>query len=144
MADYRSMFDRDYIGAWDLGGKDVTVTIANVKAGELTSQGNRKSKKPIVFFQGKDKGFALNKTNAKTIAQLYGNDTTQWVGKRITIFPTTTTFGSETVDCIRVRPRIPQAQARSNGRRAEEPAPLEPDAEAIAEMAADREPGMEG
>lgn len=115
MPDYRSMFDRDYIGAWDLLGKDVTVTIARVEAGTLTSQGNKKTKKPIVWFEGREKGLALNKTNARTIADMYGNDTVKWVGKRITIWPTTTQFGRETVECIRVRPNVPGAQKRSNG-----------------------------
>ncbi len=35
MPDYRGMFDRDYIGSWDLPG-DVIVTISEVKAGEVT------------------------------------------------------------------------------------------------------------
>jgi hypothetical protein len=109
--DYRAMFDRDYIGSWDLGGKDVTVTISKVSAGELTAQGGRKSKKPIVWFAGKEKGLVLNKTNAKAIAGMYGADTRQWVGKLITVYPTTTSMGSETVDCIRVRPRVPNGAA---------------------------------
>lgn len=108
MPDYRSMFDRDYIGSWDLGGKDVTVTISKVLAGELTAQGGRKSRKPIVYFEGKEKGFVLNKTNAKTIAGLYGTDTAEWVGKGITIYATTTQMGGDTVDCIRVRPVMPK------------------------------------
>jgi len=116
MADYRSMFDRDYVGAWDLGGKDHVVQIARVKAGELTAQGGRKSKKPIIWFEGREKGLVLNKTNAKAIAGLYGNDTEQWIGKRITIYPTTTHMGSEVVDCIRVRPTAPQEPARGRGK----------------------------
>ncbi len=107
MSDYRAMFDRDYIGAWDLGTKDVTVVIAKVAAGELTAPGGRKTKKPVVHFNGKEKGLALNKTNAKTIAAMYGNDTTEWVGKAIAMYATTTTFGNETVECIRVRPTAP-------------------------------------
>lgn len=110
--DYRAMFDRDYIGAWDLQGKDVTVTISRVQAGELTAQGGRKSKKPIIWFEGREKGLVLNKTNAKTIAAMYGTDTTEWPGKRITMFPTTTTMGSDTVDCIRVRPQVPPAAGK--------------------------------
>ena len=108
MSDYRSMFDRDYIGAWDLSGKDVVVTIASVAAGELTGTGGKKAKKPIVKFEGKEKGFALNKTNGKIIAGMFGPDTTKWVGKRITIFPTMTSFGSEQMECIRVRPVEPK------------------------------------
>jgi hypothetical protein len=110
------MFDRDYIGSWDLNGREATVRIRSVEAGVLTSQGNRKTKKPIIHFEGKDKGLALNKTNAKAIAAMYGNDTTKWIGKAITIYPTTTTFGSETVDCIRVKQGIPQQSSRGNGR----------------------------
>ncbi len=37
MTDYRSMFDRDYIGAWDLP-HDVTVTIAKVEAKKIRNK----------------------------------------------------------------------------------------------------------
>lgn len=131
MADYRSMFDRDYIFAFDLDGRDVTVTISKVVAGELTGEGGRKSKKPIMFFEGKDKGLAINKTNGKTIASMYGNDTTKWIGERITLYPTTTQMGGETKDCIRVRPRIPQpnGERRPQQNRPRQAAPVQPAAE---------------
>ena len=49
MTDSRSMYDRDYIGAWDLSkDRDAVVTISNVKAGELVASGGRKSKKPVL------------------------------------------------------------------------------------------------
>lgn len=107
--DYRSMYDRDYIGHWDLGGRDVTVTISKVIAGELTAIGGRKSKKPIVYFEGKEKGLVCNKTNAKTIAALYGNVVENWVGKRITLYTSTTRdpSGGGDVECIRIRPKVP-------------------------------------
>ena len=109
-SDWRSMFDRDYIGAWDLPrGQDIPVTIARVEAGTLVAPGGRKSKKPVVYFEGKEKGFALNKTNAKAIAGMYGNDTAKWLGRRIAIYSTTTSFGGDTVDCIRVRPTPPKS-----------------------------------
>ena len=106
MPDYRTFFDRDYIGAWDLPG-DVTVTISKVEGRELISAGGRKTRKPVVWFEGKEKGLALNKTNSKIIATLYGNDTAGWVGKRVTLYPTKTSMGPETVDCVRVRPTVP-------------------------------------
>ncbi len=107
MPHWKSYMDRDFIFAFDLAGKDVDVEIAKVNAGELVSTGGRKTKKPVAFFKGKEKGLALNSTNCKTIASLYGNDTTNWIGKRITLYPTTTQMGGETVECIRVRPRAP-------------------------------------
>jgi len=106
--DYRGMFDHEYLGAWDVAGRDHTMEIARVAVAELTGDAGRKSKKPIVYFRDSDKGLALNKTNARTIAGLYGNDTRAWVGKRITLFATTTTFGRETVECIRIRPELPR------------------------------------
>jgi hypothetical protein len=51
------MFDRDYIAACDLGGKDVSVKIVKVVAGDLTGAGGRKAKKPIIYFEGKEKAF---------------------------------------------------------------------------------------
>lgn len=114
MPHWKSYMDRDYIFAFDLNGKDVIVTIAKVVAGELTGQGGRKSKKPVLFFEGKERGLALNATNSKAIAALYGNYTEKWIGKRITLYPTTTQMGGETVECIRVRPTAPNGSARAS------------------------------
>jgi hypothetical protein len=119
--DFRTMFDKDYLYAFMLGGREVTVEIASVKAGKLTGEGGKSSKKPICHFKGKDKPLALNVTNCKTIAAMYGNDTAAWVGKRITIYPTTTDFGGKTCECIRVRQGIP----KSNGKSEPEPPPAE-------------------
>ena len=108
MTDYRTMFDRDYIGAWDLP-HDATVTIAKVEAKKIRNKSNANTK-PILHFVGKEKELVCNKTNGKTIAAMYGTDVEKWIGKRITMYATTTTFGPDTVDCIRVRPGIPQGK----------------------------------
>lgn len=114
MPHYKTMYDeKDMLFDFDLGGKEVTVTIEKVWAGEISGEQGRKSKKPFVSFKGKTKKLALNKTNGKTIAQMYGTDTAAWVGKSITIYPTTTTFGNDTVGCIRVKPVIPRGSTKS-------------------------------
>jgi len=113
MTHYRTMYDADYIGSWDLPpGKDITVTIKAVAAGKLTAQGGGTNKKPIIEFVGKEKKCIINKTNAKTIAAMYGNMVEEWVGKRITLYVTQTrdpSTGGE-IDCIRVRPKVPAAK----------------------------------
>lgn len=112
MTDYRSMYDRDYIGHFDLpGGKDLTLTIKNVVGGELTAMGGRKSKKPIVHFKQAVKPLICNKTNAKTIAAMYGNAVEQWKGKAVTLFVSTTRdpSGGGEVECIRIRPKVPNS-----------------------------------
>ena len=109
MPHWKSMMTLEYLYAFDLKGKDVTLTIERVTAGELKGTDGKKSKKPLVYFaEGKDKRpLAFNSTNCKITAALYGNDTAGWIGKRITIYPTTCEAFGQTVDCVRVRPKIP-------------------------------------
>lgn len=124
MSDYRTMFDKEHIGAWDLAGRDVVVEIAAVKAGKV-GHGNKASKKPILSFRGKSKTMTCNITNASIIAQLYGNDTRKWVGKRVTLYPTLTSFGGKEVDCIRIRPQAPGANTKAREEDFEQPDPEE-------------------
>lgn len=114
MPDFRTMYDKDFIYAYDLEGRDVTATIERVTAGEVVGTGGKKSKKPVVYFRGSQKGLALCVTNGRTIAALYGNKTEEWVGKRITMFPSQTSFGGQTVDCIRIRPSVPTAKTKDH------------------------------
>lgn len=114
--DYRLLFPSDYLAAPDLRGKDATLTIRRVLVEDLkTKEGTEK--KGIVYFEEtkakadqdgtKEKRLVLNKTNAKTIAKMYGNEIEKWAGCRVTLFPTTTPAFGETVDCIRIRPQVP-------------------------------------
>jgi len=105
------MFDAKWLVAAHLQGRDVTVVIDSVRAGEVIGEGGRKDKMPVLKLKGKDLPLGLNKTNCKTVAGMYGPDTTKWVGQAITLYPTTCR-GKEgnTVDCIRIRPEIPQRQ----------------------------------
>jgi len=110
MPHYRTMMDRDSLGAWDLP-TDKTATIERVEAAQLPGAGKIKaSRKPIIHFKGTPKVLIVNSTIGKTIAGMYGNDTDGWVGKRITLYGTTCRGADgSTVECIRVRPKIPTA-----------------------------------
>lgn len=106
--DVRSMYDKEFLYAYDLQGRDITVTIAKVTQGKLVGVGGKSSKKPVIYFKGKEKGLGLCITNARIIAAIYGGfEVDKWVGRSITLYPTTTTFGGATVDCIRIRPTKP-------------------------------------
>lgn len=116
--DYRTQFDKDQIAAWDLKGRDVTLTIARWKQEKVGGfDGKKKSSKIYIWFREKQKNgdpikpFICNITNAATIAGMHGKVVEHWIGKRITLYPTTTSFGRQTVDCIRIRPEIPGAGA---------------------------------
>ncbi len=101
-------FPSNYIKASDLNGKPWDMKIRTVAMEDL-GQGSDKDSKPVVYFDGAQKGLVLNKTNATNIAKVYGDDTGNWTGKDIQVFPTTTEFKGETVDAIRVRV-VPEAQ----------------------------------
>jgi hypothetical protein len=101
-----SAFPSKYIKASDLQDQEVTVVIASCEIEEV-GNAQKKEEKPVLYFKDKDKGFVLNKTNAKIIAKLYGDDTDDWIGKPITIYPTEVEFAGEMVESIRVRSKAP-------------------------------------
>lgn len=96
-----SAFPSKYLKAEDLGEARLVVTIDRVTV-EAIGQ-DSKDKKPIVYFRGKEKGLALNKTNAKSISKILGTDETDdWSGGQIGIYQTETDFQGDRVACIRV------------------------------------------
>lgn len=144
MADYRSMFDANYLYSFDLKGRDVTATIKEVKVGKLKNAQQKEERKPVIFFaESKDKrGLVANKTNCRTIAAMYGNDVDAWIGKRITLFPTQCDAFGKPADCIRIRPIIP-TKGKSAGEFAEAQVMPPPEAPEHADMN-EREPGSDG
>jgi hypothetical protein len=73
--------------------------------------------------KGTDKGFALNATNGKTIASLYGNIVEAWSGKKITLYKSMTRSpqGDGDVECIRVRPTVPASKTEDGAPGAKQP-----------------------
>jgi hypothetical protein len=116
-------FPSKYIKVEDLQGRRVTATIDSVTVEEI-GQGDDKDTKPVVYFFGKEKGLALNRTNAATLTDILGTDETDdWHGKRIVLYPDKTMFQGKRVACIRVAeaPAAPAAPAAT--RRLAPPAP---------------------
>ena len=101
MPNYRSWFPSKYICAEDLRGEVVPVTIERITQEEMPNGDGEL--RPVLYFVGRKKGMVLNKTNAKRIASLYGDDTDMWMGKTIAIYPSETDLRGETVPCIRVK-----------------------------------------
>jgi len=48
--------------------------------------GQANEARPVVYFQGKQKGMVLNKTNAAILAAAYGKETDGWMGRPCEIF----------------------------------------------------------
>lgn len=109
--DGKLLHPSQYLDAVEFHGKDVSLTIAKVERTELMVVGGAKKAGIVIHFEKTAKKLVLNKTNAGVIADLHGTAAEAWVGKRITLFPTTCKFGRDTVACIRVRDKIPEEKA---------------------------------
>lgn len=97
------MFPSKYIKADDLQGQRLLLTIMSVTIEEV----GEKEHKPVMRFVGKEKGLVLNKTNATSIAQIYGDDTMAWSGQRIELMAVPTTFNGKQVMGIVTLPTVP-------------------------------------
>lgn len=107
---YKQLINLDYIGAYSLDGKDLTVKIVSVAQEQVTGTGGKKELCMVAKLEG-HKPFILNRTNCKTITKLYNSPFIEdWAGKYITLFATTTQVGGETVECLRIRSTIPQVK----------------------------------
>lgn len=141
--DFRALYGRDYIGSWDLVERDRTLKIARVVQAVLrsTEEGKKPDKRPVIYFEGTDKGFVLNVTNGTTIAGLYGNKVAGWIGKRITLYASTCMSFGKRVDCIRVRPAVPNQKMRTSEPIPNTPAPTVPVNAPASEAAPDEDDG---
>lgn len=103
MPSVNDLFPSAYLKSSDIGPKDLVLTISDVGRVEFDDG----QAKPVVEFGDTDKKLVLNKTNAKTIAGLYGDDYTKWVGKKVALFATEVDYRGEQKLGIRIRMRPP-------------------------------------
>ena len=90
-----------YIKESDLQGQSRVLTIARVSVESLDQSSGET--KPVVYFQGAQKGLVLNVTNKNVFVLLYGKETNNWTGRPIELYPSQTDFRGEVVPCIRCR-----------------------------------------
>jgi hypothetical protein len=98
MPDINEVFGGETLKAADLQGREFTLAIANVKAKEFD-----KGNKLVIKFVGAKKALIANRTNAKRVAMLYGNNTDFWVGRQVTLYAEMVDFKGEPTWAIRVK-----------------------------------------
>ena len=120
------LYPSKYLKGADLRGRDVTVTIEMIEPRhELARTDNTKEAKPLMRFRGADKGLVLNKTNAKTIASIYGMEVLRWIGQPITLYSAKVSAFGAIHDAVRVRPQRPKQ--RQNPQPDNDPPPVTDD-----------------
>ncbi len=96
-------FPSKFLKAGDLQGREVRVTMSNVEREKIGDDN-----KPVLYFKGKEKGVVLNKTNASTITDAYGDDTEDWYDQPLILFSVMVDFQGKVAPAIRVR--VPTAK----------------------------------
>src|SRR6185295_16687808 len=100
MTNVNEIYQSNYLTASDLQGKEPTVTITQVEVAKM----NDGQAKLCVYVNNRPKGIVLNKTNAKAIAALYGDESSRWVDKKVKLVTVWTDFQGKPVQAIRVIP----------------------------------------
>jgi arabinogalactan endo-1,4-beta-galactosidase len=102
-------FPSKYLKAADLQGREVRVSMSNVEREKIGDD-----TKPVLYFKGKDKGVVLNKTNAGTISDAYGDDTEDWYDQPLILFSVMVDFQGKVAPAIRCR--VPTAKDNRQAR----------------------------
>ena len=96
-------FPSKHLKAADLQGREVRVTIARVEREKFGDD-----MKPVVYFNGKEKGVVLNKGNTTTLVEAYGKFSNDWFGQDVILLSVWTDYQGKPVQGIRMR--VPSAR----------------------------------
>ena len=108
------MYPSKYLKAEDLRGKDgkgwreYQLTVKNVGLEEMGGESNEK--KWVLHFEKAEKGLVLNRTNAQTLADAYGDESDEWLGQKVVLFVMTVTTPQGPKPGIRIRAASNSAQ----------------------------------
>ena len=104
-----------WLKASDLQGRAATVTIETATVEEIRQQTGQKEARIVVAFAGKSKRLICNKTQALTLADLAKTEVFEnWKGLVVTLEPSTTRSGQETINIRRATPAPTTSTTRSS------------------------------
>jgi hypothetical protein len=98
------MFPSNLLKAQDVtdAGGEMPLTIAKVEMKEFDGDNGTKERKPIIYFTN-DKQMVCNKTNGKSLGQMLGDDTDNWLGKEIILIVQDVDFAGKSTPAIRIK-----------------------------------------
>jgi hypothetical protein len=101
---FDQLYPGTYLKAGEFDGKPVTLTIKSIVREMLSNGAGSEEGAVIVSFVETEKKLVLVKTNAVCLRALWGDDSGEWIGHRITLHPVPDASGlSESGLCIRVK-----------------------------------------
>ncbi|MBK7801031.1 MAG: hypothetical protein KA251_09670 [Saprospiraceae bacterium] len=105
---WKKLTNPNYIGAYSMPeGKDLTVEITDVKREVVKGEGGKTDECTVLYLKD-SKPMILNVTNSKMISKVHNTPfIEEWIGKKITLYVSTTSLKGEKVECLRVRDILP-------------------------------------
>ena len=94
-----------FLKSAEFKGKDVTYTVRAVELEELESDDGKKKTKGVMSFVETGKQLVINRTNSDCFKAMFGRETDNWRGKRVTFWaaPFYDSFTKENTTAVRVR-----------------------------------------
>ena len=97
--DMRTVHPSNWFSASDFDAIGKELTIGNVMMAQVGAEF-----KPVVYFNGQEKGLVLNPTNNKLIMAMLGWESKDWTGQKIVLFSYSAVFQGQPQLRIGVRP----------------------------------------
>lgn len=101
--DYDELFPGRFLKSGQFKGKDVTLTISGVRLEDLPQENGQPRTRGILAFEKTKLELVLNRTNGECLREMFGRNTDNWIGKRVTFYPATIHAFGATETAIRVR-----------------------------------------
>ena len=101
---YDALFPSRFLKGGEFDGKPVTLTIANVYLDSIEQDNGAEKPQAVLAFKETKRELALNKTNGQCLLAMWGQDTSNWVDHKLTLYPEPDTSGlSDSGYAIRVK-----------------------------------------
>ncbi len=95
-----------------LAGKTQTLTIIDFGFENVASE-RGEERKCVLSFNETNKVMILNKTNAKVLTSLFGQETDEWKGKRITVYTERVKAFGKYYDALRMKQSVQDVVTRA-------------------------------
>jgi hypothetical protein len=91
-----------FISAVEFGEKKPTLTIAGITNCKLEQDDGKEKDKAVIAFKEIDRQWVFCKTTGYCLSAMFGEDDTQWIGKRVTLHAEMVQVGPEKQPGIRI------------------------------------------
>lgn len=119
--------EKNFSGQWmttaSFPPQGIRTTINEITEEEI-GRGSDKKTKLVCWLKGQDKGWVLNKTNGTALAEIYGDETDDWAGKRVVLKLGKTLFEGKKVDSIMVDEEATKSASSASQAVSRKPAPV--------------------